>query len=84
VREFRLHGFGRGAVSNDRPHRASSVQSTRLRPTVDRNVRRHGGGECGVAGCDHNHHDGAGGQFYQSDSLRTSMMRDVANTVISK
>jgi hypothetical protein len=23
VREFRLHGFGRGAVSNDRPYRAS-------------------------------------------------------------
>jgi len=22
VREFRLHGFGRGAVSNDRPYRA--------------------------------------------------------------
>ena len=23
MREFRLHGFGRGAVSNDRPYRAS-------------------------------------------------------------
>jgi hypothetical protein len=23
VREFRLHGFGRGAVSNDRPYRTS-------------------------------------------------------------
>jgi hypothetical protein len=22
VREFRLHGFGRGAASNDRPYRA--------------------------------------------------------------
>jgi 3-keto-disaccharide hydrolase len=26
VREFRLHGFGRGAVSDDRPYRASRYQ----------------------------------------------------------
>src|SRR5258708_35382975 len=30
VREFRLHGFGRGAVSNDRPYRASHLLSLTL------------------------------------------------------
>jgi hypothetical protein len=43
------------------------------------------GGECDVAECDHDHRDGTGGQqFYQSESLWTSIMRDVASTVISK
>jgi hypothetical protein len=28
VREFRLHGFGRGTISNDRPYRASGHPAT--------------------------------------------------------
>jgi hypothetical protein len=32
VREFRLHGFGRGAVSNDRPYRASARAIRGLSP----------------------------------------------------
>jgi hypothetical protein len=56
VREFRLHGFRRGAGSNDRPYRASTRVLPGRDPKETLQQRRIGGGPTAPARCPPNTH----------------------------